>query len=394
MLIKPNAFTGFGLLGQSLLSRFDLQREDVKGNLWTLPAPPQSIGRIRPLAKKRQPDPPPTTLTAHKQAYKILFVRTDRMGDVLMNLPAIRVLRQTFPKAWITLLVDRSVSGLFENHPDLDEVMVIDRAKLEKSWAGRLGLIQKIRKIHFDLAVVSNPHKFWHALTFMAAIPERIGWRRKWGFLLTKNLKDAKSQTSKHEIDFNLDLVSLVSNKQWDKKIVLPVDEESLKKIDSLLEAKEAVITIHPGTSNPKKQWPLERFAKVCDDVEQKGLGVILIGGEPEKELSRQIGRMTKQSPIDWTGELSLKDLSAFLSHPKVKCLVSCDSGPVHVAWMHGKPVVALYAQNAAGSNPARWGPLDGKSQVIYKQMMDISVSEVCLAVDRILLNRNSLLSS
>lgn len=321
-----------------------------------------------------------------KDVQKILFIRTDRMGDVLMNLPAIRLLRQTFPKAWITLLVDQSVSGLFEGHPDLDEVMVIDKVKLEKSWAERLAVIQKIKKIHFDLAVVSNPHKFWHALTFLAGIPKRIGYRRKWGFLLSKALRDAKSGQSKHEIDFNLELIGLVSSQRWDGKLVLPVDQNAKKHVEKLIETQlpsgESITAIHVGTSNPKKQWGLDRFAQVCDKVQGTGRKVVLIGGEAERILSEEIRQGARLPIVDFTGQLTLKQLSAFLAHERVKALVSCDSGPVHIAWMHGKPVVALYAQNVPGSNPVRWGPRDDKSRVICKPMGDISVSEVCLALD------------
>ena len=85
-----------------------------------------------------------------RQIHRILFIRTDRMGDVLMNLPALHVLRQSYPKAWIALLLDRSVAGLFRGHPDLDELIIVDAAELKQSGRKRRKLAQELRKARFD----------------------------------------------------------------------------------------------------------------------------------------------------------------------------------------------------------------------------------------------------
>ena len=122
---------------------------------------------------------------------RILFIRTDRLGDVLMNLPAVHLLRQTYPKCWLTWMVDRSVAGILKGHPDIDEVLEIDGAELERSAAYRRGLLRQIRSAKFDLAIASNPHKFFHWMLFSAGIRLRVGWRRKWGFLLNRSLRRA-----------------------------------------------------------------------------------------------------------------------------------------------------------------------------------------------------------
>src|ERR1041385_7693586 len=88
---------------------------------------------------------------------RILYVRTDRIGDVLMNLPAIRLLRQTYPKAWITLMLDRSVSDLLNGHPDIDEVWPVSAGEIKKSFRCRVLLTQKIKQAGFDLGIASNP---------------------------------------------------------------------------------------------------------------------------------------------------------------------------------------------------------------------------------------------
>src|SRR3989338_3165145 len=127
------------------------------------------------------------------EVQKILFIRTDRIGDVLMNLPAIRRLRQNFPKAWLTWMVDRSVAPLLRGHPDVDEIYEIDATKLAEDGAYRRQLVSHVRKIRFDVAVASTALKFFHWMLFCAGVPVRAGWRRKWPLFLNRTLADDKA---------------------------------------------------------------------------------------------------------------------------------------------------------------------------------------------------------
>ncbi len=317
-----------------------------------------------------------------KAIERILFVRTDRIGDVLLNLPAVRVLRQTFPKSWITLLLDRSLRGLLDGHPDVDEVMYVDAVALKQSSRARGELRRKMQSASFDLAILSNPDKWMHFLTFRAGISRRVGYGRKWGFFLTRRMVDQKAYSGRHEIESNLELVGLVSDKVWDGKLFLPVNDKALSRVEAFLgqvqKNGEAVI-LHPGTSDPAKRWAPERFAEVSDFLQKnKGLFTILIGGLEEASTAEAVIKNLKIPSINWTGSLNLAELAALLSHPRTKLLISSDSGPVHIAWIQGTPVVALYSKDSSGSDPKRWGPRHPKSEVVHKPMVLISSSEVC----------------
>ena len=299
-----------------------------------------------------------------REIHRILFVRTDRMGDTLMNLPAIRLLRQTFPKAWLTLLCDTAVADLFRGHPDIDEVMTVDTKALDGSFAARREIVNRVRRASFDVAVISNPSKFFHLVAWLARIPHRVGVDRKWGLLLTKRLPAIAAESPRHEIERNLDLASLASDKAWDGTWVLPADDAAARSVEARLSAEcpgdAPVVVIHAGTSNPLKAWATERYAELCDRVfaGQKA-AIVLIGGAEESGRSAEVAAKSRAPLVNWTGRLSLKELAAFLGHRRVKALVSSDSGPVHVAWMRGTPVVALYARDVPGSDPRRWGPRD-----------------------------------
>lgn len=324
-----------------------------------------------------------------REIQRILFIRTDRMGDVLMNLPAIRLLRQTFPKAWLTLLVDVSVAGLLKGHPDVDELMTLDAARFKRDLLYRWCMVRQFKHASFDLAVISNPDKWLHAAVFAAGITHRVGYARKWGFLLTKKMPDRKASARRHEIDMNLELASLASDRTWDGRLELPVDDMARRDVRALflrdLPGDGPVVALHAGTSNPKKRWDEACFVEICRRLKIEGFGVVLIGGPEEKEVSARIAAASGTAPADWTGTFSLAGLAAFFAEPRVRALVSADSGPVHVAWISGVPVTALYARDVEGSDPARWGPRDKKSVVIHKPMAEITVDEVHSALKKVL---------
>ena len=86
-----------------------------------------------------------------REIHRILFVRTDRIGDVLMNIPAIHLLRQTFPKSWITALIDESVRDLLRGHPDVDELLAVDAARMKPYYRLVLGLDYRLVGIIFKV---------------------------------------------------------------------------------------------------------------------------------------------------------------------------------------------------------------------------------------------------
>ena len=324
-----------------------------------------------------------------RQVRRILYVRTDRIGDVLMNLPAIGVIRRNYPKVFLTLLVDRSVAGLLDHHPDLDEIMTIDVRQIAERAAARCRLLNKIRAARYDLAIISNPSKFFHWLSFACGIPLRVGWRRKWSFFLNRTLDDRKTKGLKHEIDANLSLVYLVCRERWDGTVRLVTDEKTTFKIRGLLDEARAgkqTIVIHTGTSNPEKRWPKENFIKLCRRIQERGAGFLtFIGAEEETAVAQEIISHLRYPALDLTGKTSLRELVALFLDARVRALVSSDSGPVHVAWMSGKPVAAFYASNVPGSDPARWGPRDQKSEVIFKAMNEITAEEAFERLERVL---------
>jgi ADP-heptose:LPS heptosyltransferase len=235
-----------------------------------------------------------------------------------MNLPALRVLRQSYPKAWIALLLDKRVAGLFRGHPDLDELIAVDADELKRSGRKRRQLVGDIRKARFDLGIVSNPLKFFHWMLFSCGIPLRAGWRRKWPIFLNRTLPDTKNKKVRHEIDSNLDLVGLVAKERWDGRILMAEDKRAKEVIAALtkpLNPALPIVAVHPGSSNPRKLWPSERFVELCRRLEaSKACQLVLVGGDEERGASKAIAAQLTGSFMDLTGRLTLHPRCGMLS--------------------------------------------------------------------------------
>ncbi len=296
---------------------------------------------------------------------KILFIRNDRIGDFLLNLPAIHALKETFPAAEISVVIHPVVQELMSHHPDISKLIPFQLSK-DLSWKDWKRLYHELKKEKYDLAIVSNPHKYFHLLTAILRIPRRIGYHRKWGFFLTDAIEDRKAQNNRHEVEYNLDLVSLIGAKlkapfsEDTYRIYLTPEEEKLflKFMEErCVSSVKGWIIIHPFTTDPKKEWPMQMWAELLNRLTEWNVAsgnpfeMILIGSEEEKLQSEILSKT--RSLKNLVGRLTLRQLAALLK--KATLLVSNDSGPVHIAAAFQTETIVLFGGEL--SRAKRWGP-------------------------------------
>ena len=290
-----------------------------------------------------------------------------------MNIPAMRAVKETYPDAKITLAVSAEAKELAEIVEYADKVMVWDD-DFRKS----------LRRLKFDACVILNPAKEAHLATFLAGIPLRVGYNRKWGILLTKKIADNKGLGLKHEVESNLELVSLIGAKTNDKSI-------SLERLPAYNNPEyTGAVAVHPYTSDVVKQWPLERFMELAGRIAQELKSkVVLVGrvedrGQSPSDAPRRIGSAGAPPPagtvplgvIDLINKTSLVELAQILK--QCSLLVTCDSGPMHLAAAVGTPVVALFRNDIPGKAARRWGPWgEGHSVIEKSSLSNIIVDEV-----------------
>ena len=300
----------------------------------------------------------------------ILVVRNDRLGEFLLNVPVLRAIKETFGNACLTLVVNSSVKEVAERIQYEDELVVWENRKHSLKEVLRFSKLLKHKK--YDVCLILNPSKEFNLISFLAGIPVRVGYDRKWGFLLTKKMKDIKHLGNRHEVDCNLELAGLIGAKTADKSLSLKVEEKTFPEL-----AGRNNIVIHPFTSDAVKQWPIERFQLLAKRISgELGLGVLIIG----KEESGCIGKVKfdnlGKNIVNMINKTSLIELAQVIK--QCQLFVSCDSGPMHLAASVGVPVIALFRNDLPGKTSKRWGPWGEGHIVIEKSSLeDISVDEV-----------------
>ncbi|PIP18967.1 MAG: hypothetical protein COT38_01205 [Candidatus Omnitrophica bacterium CG08_land_8_20_14_0_20_41_16] len=348
----------------------------------------------------------------------ILAIRNDRFGEFLLIIPALAALKESFPGAKITLTVNSYVRELAGCVESADEVIVWENKR--HSLREVFKFSAKLKKRKFDLAVIFNPSKEAHLISFLAGVPKRVGYDRKWGILLTHKLKDTKYLGNRHEVDCNLELVGLVGARGQSPAGTVPdfhikVDDNltSVVHEDRGQSAMEVfrfaqdespeinsrrfrtvpsvalrlphndkydflagAIAVHPFTSDPVKQWPVERFRELAQRITREMKAkVVLVGKEDQKQQGTPC---EAECPliVDLTNKTSLVELAQVLK--QCRLLISCDSGPMHLSAAVGIPVVALFRNDLPGKTAKRWGPWGAGHTVIEKSRLeDISVDEV-----------------
>ncbi|HPN72815.1 MAG TPA: glycosyltransferase family 9 protein [Candidatus Omnitrophota bacterium] len=302
---------------------------------------------------------------------RILVTRTDRMGDVILSIPAVKRLREVLPDSHIAFMVAAENRELVENEKYIDEIIVYDKKRAQKGIFSNLLFSWGLRKKKFDMAIALHPSNRTHFVIFAAGIPRRIGYDKKWPIFLTDKLPHEKQLGKKHEVDYNLGVIASAGFNiaGCDRKPAVTVPEKTVQAVKKLLEGAGVsgkIAVIHPGASCRSKTWPPERFAETADILSERyGVSVVIIGDTSCSEAARSISGRMRKKPLDLTGRLGLGQLAALFSLASVT--VSNDSGPAHLAAAAGSPVVVIFGRNDPGISPARWAPVTEKSRILHR---------------------------
>jgi heptosyltransferase-2 len=311
---------------------------------------------------------------------RVLVIRLDRIGDVVLSTPVLAALREAFSHAFIAMMVRPECRELVEGNPHLNTVVVYDKAGVHRSIRGTIRFARQLRRHDFDTALVLHPSNRSHWIPWLAGIPVRIGYNRKSGWLLTSRLPHRKQEGSKHEALYTLELLQAMGITPTAPLPTVPIHRQAAARLATLLahasiQSTERLVAIHPSASCVSKRWLPERFAQVADRlITEQQVRVCLIAGPSDAAIARQVEQTMHQPALNLAGRLTLGELAALLQRCQV--LISNDSGPVHIAAAVGTPVVDIFGRNQRGLSPLRWGPLGAGHVVLHKEVGCV----ICLA--------------
>ncbi len=214
----------------------------------------------------------------------ILVRGVNWIGDAVMTMPALRALKLANPDARITLLVKPWVSLLFKEDPNVDGIILYEDAF--RGLFGKFRLATEIRKRDFCMAMLFQNAFDAAFITFLAGIPERIGYNRDGRrLLLTEAVTFDKRAGALHHIDYYLDLVAKAGfQAKYETPWIYLNIEERLEARNKLKALRRPVVGINPGAAyGSSKRWHPARFAEVAYRVISEMQGSAVIFGGPSE---------------------------------------------------------------------------------------------------------------
>ncbi len=322
----------------------------------------------------------PARLLASRQAgevRRILLFRLERIGDLLMTLPAIRAVGDLAPQASIDLMVGSWNAPLANMIPGSIRVMTMDAAWLARESGGLPPLAlarhaRSLRQTKYDLAINFEGDIRSHTLMALTGARRRIGFDHAGGGpLLTDRVSYdggrhvaasalALVATAFDRTREELELRYLHDSNHQGPLLAIP-PAAAARAEARLAGCRRPVIGVHVPGGREIKQWPPERFANVAAGLVRATDGtIVLTGSAGDDHLVGPVReRISMDNMLDLCGKLDLPDLAATLQH--LTCLVTGDTGPMHLAEAVGTSVVAVFGP----SDPRRYGPRLSTSRTV-----------------------------
>ena len=297
---------------------------------------------------------------------RILIVRTDRVGDVVMITPMIREFRKTFPDAFIATLTQPYTKDIFIHNPHLD-VALTDDLKRETYWS----VVKELRKHSFTDGLLVLPTERAAYQMFFAGIKNRVSVGHKLYSVLTsmKSVSRNNYIPLRHEADYCLDLARKIGVVTDNIAPEIFLTEEEKSQTTAFLRSKQLAdsdktIFIHTGTGGSSPNWSEHKYLQliktILETYDDPGIKIILTAKEMSTKFSESIFSLKSQRVISIAGEIGgLRDLIKVIGTADI--FICSSTGPAHLA--DALNVKALVFHCRRPMNCVRyWGILNKRS--------------------------------
>ncbi len=284
---------------------------------------------------------------------RVVVWKMSALGDVVLATPSFRAIRRHFPQSPVSLVAGRPVYEVVARCPYVSEVIVYDPRGKDRTWRGRWRFIRRLRQAAFDVSIDLQNSRFTHLAAWLAGIPVRIGYDRRWGRLLTRAV--ALPREAMDPVSHQHHLLTAAGLTIDGAALELWPSEQDEARLAALLtelgvDHTKPLVGVHPGGSQrwKTKRWNLARWAALCDRLAAQGARVVVTGAAGEEALGQQLLQLTTTAPAVAIGKTRLMELACLIRRCRV--FVTNDSAPLHVAAAMGTPTVALFGP----TDPAR----------------------------------------
>ncbi len=332
-----------------------------------------SLKKIYELFAGREEALPPSGIRS------ILIVCLHHLGDFLFATPAIKAIREHYPKAHIAVWIKSRTAGIVKESGLVDEVIVFDEVCTDRtrekggSWAKKREFAGKLKQRDFDLLVDLSGVFDSILVGILSGIKKRFGFSTQGlGFLFTR---ETRLPTAKHLVERYNAVAGSLGIKVTDSRLQMKLNKENFPAVDNFLKESgikpaEHFICIHPGAGWKTKTWPPEKFAELADRVlTEMKVKVVICGGVKEVPCAKKIAEGMRAEPVIAAGKFSLGELAVLMS--RCALYVGHDSGPTYIAESLLCPLIVLFGP----TNPLYSAPRT-KNSVMIRNKLSCSPGE------------------
>lgn len=276
---------------------------------------------------------------------RFLIVSTTGLGDTLWGTPAIRALRNSYPKAYITILTSPLGKEVLQNNPHIDEFFAVQNPALPSLLKLFFPLRQKKFRTILIFHTSQRPVLPFCALLGAQRIIGTANINKGLDFILTEPLENRKQ----HEIQRRLEIVQAAGAKGETPHMDFFPSVQDRQKASTLIPSG-CVIGLHPGAKDRFKQWPPSHFITLGRKLKEKyGCEIVITGTPAEKELVEMIAKNI--GALSLCEGVTLSTFAAVLD--KLSLFITNDTGPLHMACASKTPTIALFTP----TDPLLCGP-------------------------------------
>lgn len=315
---------------------------------------------------------------------KILLIRLSAIGDVVRTLPAFTCLRRGFPDARIEWAVEEASAQVLRDQPGLDRIVVFPRRQLSRTLfapdelpaAGRAlaAFLRELRAARYDLVIDFQGTFKSGLMSRLTQAPRRVGLGRGQAREMSNIFYTETASLPRRKmnrVDRALALVAHLGVSIDNPTSDIPERPDDAAYVERFLagisprSVAGAPAVIFPGTSLTQayKRYPASHFAQAADRIAQSsGAPIVVAWGPGEEELAGDV-IASMRTPASLAPAMSLGQLTALIRRCRV--FVSSDTGPMHIAWTVGAPVVAVLGP----TDPVLNHPGGTLGEVAYKKI-------------------------
>lgn len=293
---------------------------------------------------------------------KILVVRTDRVGDVVVTTPLFREIRKQYPDSFIAALVNPNSSSVLTGNPHIDVIIEDDLSK-DSFW----NIVKIIRKHRFTDGLLLMPTERAAYQLFFGRVMNRIGVGRKFYEIITfmKSVSRKKYVPLRHEADYNMDLARKIGVTepllQPEIFVTLKEKTEALEMLKPYgISENDIKIIIHTGSGGSSPNWSENKYSELIKIVSQKyqDAKILLTSKEMSQSFKNEINKINNAADISGLFA-NLRDLIKIIAVSNV--VISSSTGPMHIASALNVNTISIFCHRSM-NRPAIWGALGNKA--------------------------------